>query len=173
LRQRPPDVVRASTPAVLDVSEPALSFAYAVNLQPEAPKEGADASAPSSPLRLAASEERTIQVPPLKAGKFLLAKASATNTGGETARVGYSRYVTASVDPAESDTRRQPDAELNTLFGGDVRVLSSNIASELSLKGSEFWSILVALLAVLYFGEAALGFWLSRKREQERAGGAA
>jgi len=170
LRQRPPDVVRALSPAVLDVSEPAFSFAEALDLSPEL--RTGDDKTPAAPVRLASSAERTIQVPPLPAGKFVLGKAS---QGGE-ARAGYTRYVTTYIDAAESDTRRQTEAELPALFGGETRVIAAKDAGALALPGSEFWKVLIVALMLAYLGEAVLGFLLSRKRERERAateGGAA
>lgn len=170
LRQRPPDVVRALSPAVLDVSEPAFSFAESLDLSPEL-RTGDEKSA-AAPVRLANSAERTIQVPPLPAGKFVLGKAS---QGGE-ARAGYTRYVTTYIDAAESDTRRQAEAELPMLFGGETRIIAAKDAGSLALPGSEFWKVLIVALMLAYLGEAVLGFLLSRKRERERAateGGAA
>jgi len=166
LRQRPPDVVRALSPAVLDVSEPAFSFADALDLSPEL-RAGEEKNPGTAPVRLASSAERTIQVPPLRAGKFVLGKASQS---GE-ARVGYTRYVTTYIDAAESDTRRLLDAELPTLFAGETRVITTKDTGTLALPGSEFWKVFIVALMLAYLGEAVLGFLLSRKREQERQAG--
>jgi len=173
LRQRPPDVVSAMSPAVLDVSEPAFSFATELELVPETRKQDAKdetkpaANNPAPAVRVSCSPDQTAIVPPLPAGRFLLTKAG---PAGETARTGYSRYVTTHIDPAESDTRKQDDKELATLFGPDSRVITAKDVNALALAGGEMWKLLVILLAAAYLTEAVVGYVQTVRRERQRAG---
>jgi len=175
LRQRPPDVVKAMSPAILDVSEPAFSFTSELDLVPEsqrAPGDKGEASqksksdADSGVIRLTSSTEKTVLVPPLNAGRFVLSKASQ----GGASRMGYSRYVTASIDPIEGDVKKQDAAELPLLLGGETQVIASTDLDKLALPGGELWKILVLILTVAYLGEALAGYIFSKRRERERAG---
>jgi len=168
LRQRPPDVVKAMTPAVLDVSETAFTFATELDLI--ADRKASDVKAPivaASPVRLPCSADRTTLLPPTPAGRYVLTKAG---QAGETARMGYSRYVTTFIDPVESDTRKQDAAELPALFGSDARLIAAKDVGMLALPGGELWKILVGLLAVAYLCEALFGCLQSMRRERQRAG---
>jgi len=173
LRQRPPDVVKAMTPAILDVSEPAFAFASELDLLPEArkpqdEKKGKDKTNPDETadvIRLTNSNEKTVLLPSLPAGRFMLTKA----TQAGATRVGYSRYVTTSIDPIESDVKKQDAAELPSLFGGEARVIESKEIASLEIPGGELWKSLVIVLTVAYVGEALCGFFLSKRRERQRA----
>jgi hypothetical protein len=169
LRQRPPDVVRAMTPAVLDVSDPAFSFADEVELRPaekQPQQEGPGNTKTVGPFRMPCSPERTVLVPPLRAGKYVLSKATKE---GDPLRGGYTRYVAAAVDSAESYMQRQDEGELKGLFSGNVRVMGTQEIPSLALPGRELWRSLAVLLAFAYLGESILGYVLSRRRERERA----
>jgi hypothetical protein len=168
LRQRPPDVVKAMAPAVLDVSEPAFTFATELDLL--ANTKANDLKAPAAatpPARLACNADRTTLMPAMPAGRYVLTKSG---QAGETARMGYSRYVTTYIDPIESDTRKQNAAELPALFGAETKVITAKDVWNLALPGGELWKILVGLLAIAYAGEALFGCVQSMRRERLRAG---
>jgi hypothetical protein len=165
LRQRPPDVLKAMNPAILDVSEPAFSFVSELDLVPEKKTTEESSQKESKATRLASSADKTILVPPLSAGRFMLTKAS--QAGASLA--GYSRYVTTSIDPVESNVTKQDVAELSSLFGPDARVIEVNAVDNLALPGGEFWKWIVIVMAFAYFGEALSGYFLSKRRERQRA----
>lgn len=168
LRQRPPDVVKAITPAVLDVSEPAFTFATELDLL--SGRKTSDTKEPvaaAPPVRLACNADRTTLMPPMPAGRYVLTKAG---QAGETARMGYSRYVTTFIDPLESDTRKQDTMELPALFGAEARVLAAKDVGNLAISGGEFWKTLVGLLAGAYVCEALFGCIQNMRRERQRAG---
>ena len=179
LRQRPPDVVKAMTPAVLDVSESAFAFATDLDLLPEALKPGAktepaptkgakpeEPSTTAAKIRMTSGADKTVLVPSLPAGRYLLTKA---DQGGEGARMGYSRYVTTHIDPIESDTKKQDISELATLLGPGSRVIASKDVESLALPGGELWKYLVVLLIAAYVCEAAAGCVQTIRRERQRA----
>ncbi|HYG74990.1 MAG TPA: BatA and WFA domain-containing protein [Planctomycetota bacterium] len=172
LRQRPPDIVKAMSPAVLDVSEPAFSFASELELVPE--KESAEGKGTKTAgadktqaIRIASKGDQTATIPALPAGRFLLTKAGPV---GETVRTGYARYVTSHIDPLESDTRRMEQSNLTALLGPGLRVIGAKDAGNLAISGGEFWRILIAALAAAYLCESILGYVQSVRRERQRAG---
>jgi hypothetical protein len=109
--------------------------------------------------------DRNTLMPPLRAGRYLLTKAGQS---GESARMGYSRYVTTYIDPLESDTRKQDAAELPSLFGSEARVIAAKDIESLAPSGGEFWRMLVGLLAIAYVIEALSGCIQSMRRERQR-----
>lgn len=176
LRPRPPDVLKASSPAVLDVSEPAFAFADKLELtaaprrdlkqDPEEPQE--EEAARAEPIELAVGKGRTALVPGLKAGNYLLHKP---RRSGEPQFLSHVRHVTVNPDPRESDTAKVAGAALKTLLGEDVRVLPLDGAVGLAPTGAEFWTLLVALLILAYAAEAFIGWVLTARRERERLEG--
>jgi hypothetical protein len=165
LRQRPPDVLKAMSPAILDVSEPAFSFVSELDLVPEKKTKEENLQQDSKVTRLTSSADKTILVPPLSAGRFMLTKASQAGAS----LVGYSRYVTTSIDPVESNVTKQEVSELSSLFGPEARVIEAAAVENLALPGGEFWKWIVIVMAIAYFGEALSGYFLSKRRERQRA----
>jgi hypothetical protein len=176
LKRRPPDVLSALSPGVLDVSEPAFGFADQLELTP-APRRSLQAEPDAQTqegepegkaLTLPIGKDRTVLVPGLKAGNYLLHKPRKS----ETAQlVSYVRHVTVNPDPQESDTAGISGQELSRLLGPQARVLPLAQAVNLAPTGGEFWAFLVALLALAYAAEAAVGWTLTARRERERLEG--
>ena len=163
LQTRPPDVLTASRPAVLDVSEAPFAFLNELELCP------VDARGQIKVSRLPISEERTALLAGLPTGRYLLRKAEPP---GDTARrTTYARQVAVNHDPKESDTRRVGKAELATLFGEGVEVLTAREAVDLAPSGGELWLPLIVLLALAYAAEGGVGWVLSARREKQRTAG--
>lgn len=158
LRVRPPDVLTALQPAVLDVSEPA--FAFATELELAATGEAAT----RPPLRLPVNGDQTVLVPPLPAGDFQLHKP---RTVGAVA--GHTRNLTVHADPRESDMTRAAEPELRDWLGGAVRIAPVGDPLDLAPAGSELWRLLLWLLVVAYIVEALTSYLLSARREKLRA----
>lgn len=157
LRVRPPDVLVAQLPAVLDVSEPA--FAFTPELELTSTSEEAD----RVPIRLTVNADNTVLLPPLPAGTFQLHKPRAAGTVG-----GHTRNITVHPDSSESDMARIDQPQLAGLLGP---VLVSEVAAPArpATASSEIWSLVVWLLLVAYIAEAITGFFLNARREKKRA----
>jgi hypothetical protein len=176
LKRRPPDVLSALSPGVLDVSEPAFGFADQLELTP-APKKSPQAEADTQeqegkpegePLTLPIGKDRTVLVRGLKAGNYLLHKPRKA----ETAQLmSYVRHITVNPDPQESDTTEISGREMSRLLGPQARSLPLAQAVNLAPTGGEFWAFLVVLLALAYAAEAAVGWTLTARRERERLEG--
>ena len=173
LKVRPPDVLTAQTPAVLDVSEPAFAFANELELTPVAtgaPGGLGSTSQPTAPagesIRLPVREDQTVLIEGLPAGRYLLHKARRQGEGA--AIVSYSRPVSVHPDVRESDMKRADERDLASLFGQGVRTV--NLAAvEPVPRGGEFWKALVALLLLAYVVEAITSWVLSARREKKRS----
>ena len=168
LTVRPPDVLTALTPAVLDVSEPTFAFASALELTPAETASETDASARPAvkTLRLPISADHHVLVPALAAGEYLLHKPR-QGDGNEV--ITYARYVTVHADPRESDLTPLAADQPGMLFGAATRVVKVDDPTDLTPRGGEFWKIFVMLLVVAYAAEALIGWILSVRRERQRA----
>ena len=158
LRVRPPDILTALQPAVLDVSEPAFAFATELELSPV----GDATNRP--PVRLKVNLDQTVLVPPLAAGDYALHKPRAVGVVA-----GHTRHVTVHTDPQESDLTRATEPQLRDWLGGPVRVTDAPDTTKLAPTGGEVWRLLVWLLAIAYVAEAVTGYILSARREKLRA----
>ena len=158
LRVRPPDILTALQPAVLDVSEPA--FAFATELELSALGDATN----RPPVRLKVNADQTVLVPALPAGDFALHKPRAVG-----AVAGHTRHITVHTDAQESDFTRATEPQLRDWLGGDVRVTEAAAPLQLAPTGGEFWRPLLLLLLLAYVAEAVTGYLLSAKREKQRA----
>lgn len=159
LRVRPPDILTALQPAVLDVSEPAFAFATELELTSLA-ESGSTNPAP----RLKVNSDLTVLVPPLSAGDYALHKPRAVG-----AVAGHTRNITVHTDAQESDFTRATEPQLREWLGGEVRVTEAANAVKLAPPGGEFWRPLLLLLLLAYVAEAATGYVMSARREKQRA----
>ena len=171
LASRRPDVLPAAAPAVLDVSENAFAFDTALDLVPTViPREGETGAtnpppaAPAAPTPLSISSDRTVLVPARAAGAYSLQKPR-RDAG---AVVSYSRPVAVNPDPRESRMERLSADEIQKRLGTPIRVAALDKPLDLSVRGFEFWTLLVVLLILAYAVEAAAGFWVNARREKER-----
>ena len=157
LRVRPPDILTALQPAVLDVSEPAFAFATELELTTL----GDVTNRP--PVRLKVNADQTVLVPALPAGDYALHKPRAVG-----AVAGHTRNITVHTDAGESDFTRATEPQLRDWLGGEVRVTEAATALKLAPPGGEFWRPLLLLLLLAYVAEAVTGYVLSAKREKQR-----
>lgn len=157
LRPRRPDLLTAAQPAVLEVPEPAFAFLDELELSPLA------SSAP--PLRLAVERDRTLLLPGLPVGHYLLHKPSE----GAGRRAAGGRQVAVNHDPRESRTARAAEAELAGLFGQRVRVAAATEPLRLVPSGGELWQLLAAMLFIAYALEGFIGWVLNARRERQRS----
>ncbi|MBI2193761.1 MAG: BatA domain-containing protein [Planctomycetes bacterium] len=180
LDHRTPDLLTASTPGVLDVSEPSFALASTLELSSAAarmeatraseagrPDVPAPAAAPSMPIALPVSEDRTVWIPPLSPGLYQLHKPQQPGEVG--GRVTDARYVAVNPDPAESLMARLDPGELTRLWGDSVRMVHSGEVLDLAPNGFELWPFLVSALVLAYAAEAGSGWWLTARRERQRA----
>lgn len=163
LRTRPPDHVQALRPAVLDVTEPALSLVERLELSPAGPS--ADASSPS--IVLPPAVDGSVLMPPLPAGEYQIHRARAAEEEGPV--LGYARYVTSHIDAGESDMTRLPSEQFEPLFGASARLLRSDKLGDLAPGGGELTRLLVLALVLLYAFEAAAGLISGIRRERRQA----
>jgi len=158
LNVRPPDVIPALTPAVLDVSEPQFFAQTALELARLGVPELED-----QVFILPVNDEKVV-VSPMPAGRYALRKQQ---TG--PAMAGYSRTVFSHPDARESRMEKTDEASLESIFGPDVRLISA-MAPVLDIpRGNELWSRIVLLLVGAYFLEAIIGYLLNLRRERQRA----
>ena len=157
LRVRPPDILTALQPAVLDVSEPAFAFATELELTTL----GDATNRP--PVRLKVNADQTVLVPALPAGDFALHKPRAIG-----AVAGHTRHITVHTDAQESDFTRATEPQLRDWLGGEVRVTEAAEAVKLAPPGSEFWRPLLLLLLIAYLAEALTSYVMSARREKQR-----
>jgi hypothetical protein len=157
LRSRPPDHIAALRPAVLDVSEPALSLVERLELTP------AGAAADAAAIALDPAVDGSVLVPALPAGAYTIHRARAPAEQGPI--LGYSRYVTSHIDAAESAMERLPADQLAPLFGAGARLVPPAALAGLAPIGGELTPLLVVALALLYAIEAASG-WISGVRRE-------
>ncbi|MBM4033118.1 MAG: VWA domain-containing protein [Planctomycetes bacterium] len=160
LRPRRPDLLTAARPAVLDVSEPGFAFLDQLELAPLASSE--------PPMRLAVGRDRTLLVPGLPVGNYLVQKPSV----GAGRRAAGGRLLAVNHDPRESRTVRIAESELAGLFGQSMRVATVAEPLELELPGGELWPLLVLLLIAAYAVEGGVGWLLNARRERQRTEGA-
>jgi len=163
LERRPPDLLTAARPAVLDVSEPQFAFLNELDIE----QARAEANA-EPPRRVAINAERTVLVPGLPAGRYTLRKPQPAGAGAAAPRSAYARQLAVNPDPRESATQRIGRAGLEALFGGQARMVGATEAAELSPAGGEMWLLLVVFLALAYAAEGAVGWLLSARRERLR-----
>jgi hypothetical protein len=154
---RPPDILTALQPAVLDVSEPAFAFATELELTTL----GDATNHP--PVRLKVNADQTVLVPALPAGDFALHKPRAIG-----AVAGHTRHITVHTDAQESDFTRATEPQLRDWLGGEVRVTEAAEAVKLAPPGSEFWRPLLLLLLIAYLAEALTSYVMSARREKQR-----
>lgn len=170
---RPPDSIQAMQPAVLDVSEPALSLVERLELtvaaapQAAANDGSASAPAPAPAIPLEPAVESSVRVPPLAAGAYTLHRARAANEVGQL--LGYQRYIVAHTDAAESDMSRLPPDGLGPLFGDAARRIPTSALADLAPRGGELTLPLLVLLAALYAVESLTGWITGRRRERAAA----
>ncbi|HEY3319096.1 MAG TPA: VWA domain-containing protein [Planctomycetota bacterium] len=177
LAVRPPDVLPAGEMRVLDVSE--LPFALETSLDLTR-IEGAEARAsspagrdagPTTPTRtlverLPISPERQVVLKGLPTGQYLIHKSQ---NAGNAQVLSYARPVTVNADPRESCMTPIAGTELQALLGPETRILSPSHITELAPRGGEFWTLLVALLALAYCIEALAG-WIACVRNRQQSG---
>jgi hypothetical protein len=167
LKTLPPDQFVARTPAALDVGE--TNFALTSDLEIIPANAAATQPAGATPMKLPASAQRTVLVRDLAPGRYLLQKA---RSPGETAQiVTYARGIAVQTDPRASDMTRVAPAELSRLFGSEPGAIVSEVPSDLTPAGGEFWKIFVVILFFAYAAEAIVGFIATARREKERAPG--
>jgi hypothetical protein len=169
LHPRPPDVLTALVPGVLDVSEPSFSFASELSLiriDDTAGPTTAPAPRPAEVARLPVSEDRTVLLPPLPAGRYLLQKPAIP--GEQASLLNYARHVTVRPDPRESDMSRIDEASLHEMLGTSVRRIPLAESGNLEPTGRELWKWVVVLLILAYAAEAVIGWLLNLKRERQR-----
>ncbi|MBS3762855.1 MAG: hypothetical protein KGZ25_06075, partial [Planctomycetes bacterium] len=121
----------------------------------------------ADPLILPIAEDRTVLVPGIPTGLYRLQKVR-TN-GGTSMFSAHSRYVTVNPDPAESDLALVSGEDLNEIAGESWSRLQVGETLSFAPEGWEAWKWLVLALVVLYAGEGFVGWWLSARREKERA----
>jgi len=160
LKARAPDVLTASRPAVLDVSEQPFAFLNELELAPVAA---------GPPTRLPISEARSVLLGGLPTGHYLLRQPQ--QAGDAARRTTYARHVAVNPDPSESRTERIAAAELATLFGEGVKTTEASQSPEAAPRGGELWLPLIVLLALAYAAEGIIGWVLSAKREKQRTAG--
>ena len=85
--------------------------------------------------------------------------------------VSYSRPVAINPDPRESRMERLTESELKKLLETPARVAGLDKPPALTVRGFEFWTLLIILLIIAYAAEAAFGFQANAKREKERVTG--
>ena len=168
LKTRPPDVLTAGEPAVLDVSERQFALVPELELVSAAPPEAGDAQAKQENgklrKRLKIADDATVFLPGMPAGRYTLGKPGLDDAAG----AGYARNVTVNPSNKESRMDRLPAADVAALFGPRARVSNVADAAGLAPRGLELAGWLVLLLILLYALEAAIGFILSVKREKQR-----
>jgi hypothetical protein len=176
IQVRPPDVLTALTPAVLDVSEPALAFAQEVELSlaETAPSETPPGETPAGGLasarrRFPISPDRTVLVAGMPAGRYLLHKPRPE--GAEAPAVTYSRFVTVNPDARESAMGRIRTEQIPELCAGTARIVHPEEVPGLTPHGFEFWKSIALLLLLAYTAEALAAWWGTAQREKERAEG--
>ncbi|MBS3764448.1 MAG: BatA domain-containing protein, partial [Planctomycetes bacterium] len=185
LERKPPDVLTAMTPAVLDVSEPRFSFVDEVELvavdmnKKEGDKDAEDresGAVPSwktsstplqKPVRLSIGEDRTVFVPGLPAGLYRLQKVQPE--GEAPMFSAHSRYVAVNPDPRESTLSLVSDEELEEIAGPGWSQVKVGETVSFAPEGWEAWKWLVLALVVVYAGEGLIGWWLSVQREKKRS----
>lgn len=171
-----PDVLVASRPAVLDVSEPSFALATELELTPIASAKPSDSTAEASAVpaakqtktswRLPVSDNRTVLTAGIPAGRYLLQKP---RQAGESSSTGsYARCIAVQPDSSESNLTRVSSEELLTLLGNDVEIAKAHVPADLVPGGGELWTLILVLLLLAYAAEAALGFIQSAQRERRR-----
>jgi len=177
LRRRPPDVVPALSPAVLDVSEPEFAFTSQLELQriddensgePEAPAaENQRTSVSRSTIyTVNVRDDHTVVVPPMDAGRYRLRKKQ--DVGGIPTLAGYSRIIFSRPDPRESNMAKLGDVEIRQLFGAKTLLIGGSEQLSKPPVGRELWKLVVGLLILAYFLEAVVGYLLNVRREKQR-----
>lgn len=165
LRSRLPDTVTAGRPAVLDVSEPAFAFQNSLELAPLGPS-------PAPAIPLSVSGERTVVLPPLPVGRFVLQKPQGVAPGSlPAARAAQGRYVAVNPDPSESHTERLREDQVADRFGAPVRLVGATEDLALEAAGGELTPTLIVLLILAYAAEGGVGWLLNARRERQRVAG--
>ena len=184
LKPRPPDVLSAGQPAVLDVSErqfmlvPELELAAALpaNNGPAANNRNPDGGKPNNAKpgngngsaqlrkRLKIAENGTVFLAGMAAGRYTVGKPSIDGA----ASGGYIRNVAVNPSSKESRTERLAAGEVVELFGQNARVCAAGDLADLAPRGLELAGMLVLPLILVYTIEAIAGFVLSARREKQR-----
>ena len=174
LKPRPPDVLNAGQPAVLDVSErqfmlvPELELAGTpgaappVNNGPTPPNGKQDNGKLRKRLKIA--DNGTVFLAGLPAGRYTLGKPALDGA----ASGGYVRNVAVNPSSKESRTERLAADDVVGLFGQNARMAAAGDLAGLAPRGLELASLLVLPLVLVYTIEALIGFILSARREKQR-----
>ena len=169
LRSRPPDVLTALRPAVLDATE--APFAFATELEITRLK-SAEKEVVPEPLRLPLRADGTVQIPGLKAGRYRMTKArEAGQTNQIETQSGYSRNLTVQIDPAESQMARMEDAPLADVFGAGAKSVTVRDSLPVLAGGGELTKAFVIGLLAAYVLESFFSFLTSLQRAKKRAEG--
>ncbi|HUT35138.1 MAG TPA: BatA domain-containing protein [Planctomycetota bacterium] len=171
LEVRRPDVVTATRPAVLDVSETPFAFLSELELAPAGHSRDANATGGTGfqPVALPIRDGRTVLLPGLPAGRYLLRKPQPA--GSAAPRAAYARCIAVNPDPRESDPTPLAASGAAEALGAGARVVSGAEALDLSVRGGELWLPVVGLLLLAYAAEGAVGWLLSARREKQRMKG--
>ncbi len=164
LRPRPPDLLTAGRPAVLDAGE--TPFAFETELELAAAGSASQTVHRLLPIRTG----RTVLVgtlpEPLPVGAYQLRKVA--SGAGAAVAWGYGRGIVVNPDPRESHMDLLPDADLTALFGADARRLRAAELQASLPRGRELYGPLLLFLLLAYLAEAAFGWFFSARRERER-----
>lgn len=169
LRSRPPDVLTALQPAVLDATE--APFAFATELEITQVKTAEKEIAPA-PLRLPLRTDGTVQIPGLKAGRYRMAKAREAGQSNQIeTQSGYSRNLTVQLDPAESQMARMENPALADVFGAGAKSITVRDPLPAIAGGGELTKAFVIGLLAAYVLESFFSWLTSLQRAKKRAEG--
>ncbi|MBM4042629.1 MAG: VWA domain-containing protein [Planctomycetes bacterium] len=154
LAVRRPDVLTATRTAALDASDAPFAFLSELELAPAA----------GQSLGIPIRDGRTVLLPGLPAGRYLLQKPSQ----GAASRAAYSRPIAVNPDPRESDPTPLAASDATEVFGPAARLVGGGDALDLAVRGAEPWLPVVGLLLLAYGAEGAVGWLLSARREKQR-----
>ena len=166
LRLRPPDVIDAGRPAVLDAADPAFALASELEL---APFHAATNKADTAVRRMPVSRDRTVLVDdsagPIAAGGYLLHRA-VTERGGAA---GYARPVAVVPDARESLMEKSTQAGIGQVCPG-ARLIAGTLPGDFTPHGYELWRWVILFLGMAYMAEAVTGLVLTARRERREEG---
>jgi len=178
LSPKPPDMLVASTPAALDVSEAAFSFVNELELaraRSETPtKAGADEKGegddsgqakedPDEPIALTVGDQKTVLVEGLPVGHYWLRKPS---LAGRARGMGYARPIVVNPDPGESSMKNISEDELRGVLGDSMRLVPPEQTAGLAPRGMEVWRWVVIALVAIYFIEALSAYIVGAIRDK-------
>lgn len=178
LNPKPPDMLVASTPAALDVSEAAFSFVNELELaraRSEGPaKAGADPKGegdetgpakadPDEPIPLVVGDQHTVLVEGLPVGHYWLRKPGLP---GRARGTGYARPIVVNPDPGESSMKNISEGELREVLGDSMRLVPPERTAGLAPRGLEVWRWIVIALVAVYFIEALSAYVVGALRDK-------